>query len=270
MPVTMIAVDMDGTFLDDSKQYDRPRFLAQYQQLKARGIKFVVASGNQYYQLISFFPEIAAEIAFVAENGAWVVDAGEDVFNAQVPQAHLREVLARLRDFPELEIIICGKQQAWTLNQYCPQLKAVAARYYHRLALVDSFDTIDDIVLKFALNVEQRLQHQTWTRLRQALGELMVPVTSGHGSIDLIMPSVHKAHGLQQLQQRWQIADADILAFGDSANDIEMLRHAGYSFAMANGDPAVQAVAHYRAPDNNQQGVLAVIDQLLNHQPPFN
>lgn len=45
--------------------------MAQYQQMKAQGIRFVVASGNQYYQLISFFPEIANEIAFVAENGGW-------------------------------------------------------------------------------------------------------------------------------------------------------------------------------------------------------
>ena len=53
--VKMVAVDMDGTFLDDNKQYNRSRFLACYQQLTARDIKFVVASGNQYYQLKSFF-----------------------------------------------------------------------------------------------------------------------------------------------------------------------------------------------------------------------
>ncbi len=44
--------------------------------MKRQGIRFVVASGNQYYQLISFFPEIAHEIAFVAENGGWVVSEG--------------------------------------------------------------------------------------------------------------------------------------------------------------------------------------------------
>ena len=73
MSIKLIAVDMDGTFLSDQKTYNRERFMAQYQQMKAQGIRFVVASGNQYYQLISFFPEIANEIAFVAENGGWVV-----------------------------------------------------------------------------------------------------------------------------------------------------------------------------------------------------
>ena len=62
MSIKLIAVDMDGTFLSDQKTYNRERFMAQYQQMKAQGIRFVVASGNQYYQLISFFPEIANEI----------------------------------------------------------------------------------------------------------------------------------------------------------------------------------------------------------------
>ena len=85
MSIKLIAVDMDGTFLSDQKTYNRERFMAQYQQMKAQGIRFVVASGNQYYQLISFFPEIANEIAFVAENGGWVVSEGKDVFNGVLP-----------------------------------------------------------------------------------------------------------------------------------------------------------------------------------------
>ncbi len=51
MSIKLIAVDMDGTFLSDQKTYNRERFMAQYQQMKAQGIRFVVASGNQYYQL---------------------------------------------------------------------------------------------------------------------------------------------------------------------------------------------------------------------------
>lgn len=54
MSIKLIAVDMDGTFLSDAKTYNRPRFLAQYQRMREQNIRFVVASGNQYYQLILF------------------------------------------------------------------------------------------------------------------------------------------------------------------------------------------------------------------------
>ncbi|MES9688986.1 HAD hydrolase family protein, partial [Bacillus sp. JJ353] len=49
MSIKLIAVDMDGTFLDDEIKYNKERFMKQYRELKARGIKFVVASGNPYY-----------------------------------------------------------------------------------------------------------------------------------------------------------------------------------------------------------------------------
>lgn len=58
MSIKLIAVDMDGTFLDDEMKYNKDRFMKQYRELKARGIKFVVASGNQYDQLKSFFHQL--------------------------------------------------------------------------------------------------------------------------------------------------------------------------------------------------------------------
>jgi hydroxymethylpyrimidine pyrophosphatase-like HAD family hydrolase len=90
---------------------------------EAQGIRFVVASGNQYYQLISFFPEIAHEIAFVAENGGWVVSAGEDVFNGELSKDHFKTVATVLNDVPGIEIIACGKRSAYTLKCYNDSLR---------------------------------------------------------------------------------------------------------------------------------------------------
>ena len=114
MSVKLIAVDMDGTFLSDAKTYNRPRFLNQYQRMREQNIRFVVASGNQYFQLISFFPDIAHEIAFVAENGGWVVSAGDDVFNCQLPKDHFHTVIDYLQTLTNIEIIACGKRSAYT------------------------------------------------------------------------------------------------------------------------------------------------------------
>ena len=235
MSIKLIAVDMDGTFLSDAKTYNRPRFLAQYQRMREQNIRFVVASGNQYYQLISFFPEIAHQIAFVAENGGWVVSGNEDVFNCQLPVHHFNAVVDHLQTLPNIEIIACGKRSAYTLNRYNDALKTVAAKYYHRLELVDDFNHLDDTILKFGLNVPDSLIPEIQPKLHAALGDMVTAVATGYGSIDLIIPGVHKANGLRILQQRWGIEDHEVVAFGDSGNDIEMLQHAGFGFAMANG-----------------------------------
>lgn len=259
MSIKLIAVDMDGTFLSDAKTYNRPRFLAQYQRMREQNIRFVVASGNQYYQLISFFPEIAHQIAFVAENGGWVVSGNEDVFNCQLPVHHFNAVVDHLQTLPNIEIIACGKRSAYTLNRYNDALKTVAAKYYHRLELVDDFNHLDDTILKFGLNVPDSLIPEIQPKLHAALGDMVTAVATGYGSIDLIIPGVHKANGLRILQQRWGIEDHEVVAFGDSGNDIEMLQHAGFGFAMANAREDVKAVARYQAPHNNEEGVLQII-----------
>ncbi len=186
MSIKLIAVDMDGTFLSDAKTYNRPRFLAQYQRMREQNIRFVVASGNQYYQLISFFPEIAHQIAFVAENGGWVVSGNEDVFNCQLPVHHFNAVVDHLQTLPNIEIIACGKRSAYTLNRYNDALKTVAAKYYHRLELVDDFNHLDDTILKFGLNVPDSLIPEIQPKLHAALGDMVTAVATGYGSIDLL------------------------------------------------------------------------------------
>lgn len=269
MSVKLIAVDMDGTFLNDKKTYNRERFRQQYQQMKAQQIRFVVASGNQYYQLASFFPDIVGEIAFVAENGGWVRDAGEDVYNCSMPRDHFQQIVDFLLTRPEIEIIACGKASAYTLKSYDPRFHQIAEHYYHRIELVNNFDNIDDTILKFALNIPDEKVPQMQATLDAKLGHLLTAVTTGHGSIDLIIPGVHKAHGLRLLQDRWGIADEDVVAFGDSGNDIEMVKQAGYGFAMANAVEAVKSVAGYHAPHNNEEGVLEIIDKALKGEAPF-
>lgn len=66
--------------------------------------------------------------------------------------------------------------------------------------------------------------------------------------------------------ERWKIDADQIMAFGDSENDIEMLELAGYSFAMKNGEEKVKRMAKYIAPSNDEAGVLQVLEQYLKER----
>lgn len=90
------------------------------------------------------------------------------------------------------------------------------------------------------------------------LGE---PTSSGHGDIDIIQPGMNKAAGLAELGQVLGIDLAEMAAFGDGGNDLEMLREVGCGVAMANAQPDVTAVANATTGSNQEQGVL----QWINH-----
>ncbi len=102
----LIAVDMDGTFLNDAKTYDRERFNQLYMKMHAQGTRFVVTSGNQYYQLKTFFDQ--PDVLFLAENGAYCGTADHELFASTFEAEPAQQVLDALLQIPELKLAICG------------------------------------------------------------------------------------------------------------------------------------------------------------------
>ena len=65
--VKAITVDMDGTFLDSKKNYDKDRFEKIFKSIERTQYKFIAASGNQFAKLQSIFGE--RDMFFISENG---------------------------------------------------------------------------------------------------------------------------------------------------------------------------------------------------------
>lgn len=131
--------------------------------------------------------------------------------------------------------------------------------------VTDLYAINHDAILKFALNCPIEQTDEILSRLTDVVGDRVTPVSSGHGDIDLIMPGVHKANGLKKLQALWNIDAKDIAAFGDGGNDIEMLKHAGHSFAVENASEKAKRAAGQIIPSNDDDGVLKTISSLLQH-----
>lgn len=262
--IKMVAVDIDGTFVRSDYSYDVPRFKRILSRMKAAGCQFVVASGNQYYQLRDIFPGYDEELSFVAENGAFVKDRKEMVFAAQVSRETVEFVIDVCRDYPEILNVMCGLNSA-----YCERGKVsqeffdMIKVYCHRLEWVRDFKEVEDQILIFAPSVPEDKTYYYYELLKEKLEGRMVPTTSGHGSIDLILPGCHKASGLKRLAERWNITPDQCVAFGDGGNDIEMLTYCGLSFAMGNAPENVKKAAAYVCPSNQEDGVLVTLDRLF-------
>ncbi|MGW1223816.1 HAD-IIB family hydrolase [Streptomyces sp. NPDC001478] len=76
-------------------------------------------------------------------------------------------------------------------------------------------------------------------------------------------PGVSKASTLELCCAERGISPAEVVAFGDMPNDVEMLRWAGSSYAMGNAHPAALAAASGRTATNNEDGVALVIERIV-------
>ena len=263
--IKMVAVDVDGTFVRSDYTYDVPRFKRILSVMKNAGCHFVVASGNQYYQLRDLFPGYYDELSFVAENGAFVKDRKELIFTADMPKETVDFVIDVCREYPEVQNVLCGVNSAYCQRENVSrEFFDLTGIYYHRLQWVDDFKKVTDQILKFAPTVPEEKTYFYYDIFRERLKGKVEPTTSGHGSIDLIVPGCHKASGLKRLAERWGISPEQCAAFGDGGNDIEMLNYCGYSYAMENALQNVKDAAKYICPSNEEDGVLVTLEKIFS------
>lgn len=262
--IKLVAVDIDGTFVRSDYSYDVPRFKRLIAKMNEVGCRFVVASGNQYYQLRDLFPGYDEELAFVAENGALVKDRKELVYTANMPKDVVDKVIDICHEYPEVLNVLCGLESA-----YCERGKVsqaffdITSIYYHRLKWVDDFKEVKDQILKFAPTVPEEKTYEYYDLFCERLDGMLEPTTSGHGSIDLIIPGCHKASGIKRLVERWNISSEQCAAFGDAGNDAEMLKYCGFSYAMENGTKEAKEAAKAICPSNEEDGVLVTLEKLF-------
>lgn len=270
MGIKMIVTDLDGTFYHKDLTYDKERFNRLYGKMKENDIKFVVASGNQYYQLISFFDQ-KDEMTFVSENGGYIVKEGKELFSVKIKEDTFHKVLDVIEKYPEITVnIVCGKKSAYMHSSTTDETFNVFLKYFPVMIRVDDLHAVQDQIMKFALMTSDEKVDEIANELSKVVDESLSVVTSGHGCIDLIVSGVHKGHALDVLMDIWQIQPEEVMAFGDAKNDLEMLKKAKYGFVMANGTDFMKKEIGRVAPlTNEEDGELEIIEEYFRDPELF-
>ena len=78
-----------------------------------------------------------------------------------------------------------------------------------------------------------------------------------------MQPGVSKASGIEQLAEHYGIGRDEVMAFGDSMNDYEIIRFVGTGCAMENARPALKAVADRVVGCNRDHAVQQELRHVL-------
>lgn len=270
MAIKMIAVDMDGTFLDENSSYNQKRFDHIYQILKDRGIRFVVASGNPYKKLQNCFPHIQNELTYIAENGGYIISEGKELYFAHISSQDSQLIIDTLQTMPDVLCWVCTKNQSYTLKSLPEHYYQMFLPYFPHVKKVQNFSLIKEPIVKFALYLPQQNTTQRIHDLTQIVSQDIRIVDSGHACIDIIPRFVSKGMAIQLLMKEFHISPDEVMAFGDADNDREMLSTVKYGYVMANAKEEMKKDFQWVAPGFNDEGVLEVIDYYLQNNSFFN
>lgn len=262
--VRLITIDLDGTLLDSAKRLD-PAFPALHGDLVAAGITVVPASGRQVASIQRDVPPVpGTPLTVIGENGAIVVRGEEALATDPVPRDALAHVLDATETYRagggRCAVVLCGRNSAY-VTDHSEEFMRVTAPYYPLLEQVHDLHDVNDDVLKIAVWDPDGSEHG----VAEAIGEVPGARTlvSAGVWVDIMSPTADKGHALKALQAELGVGPEQTMAFGDYPNDLGMLARARYSFAMADAHPSVAQTARYRAPSNDDGGVVRTIRTVL-------
>ena len=201
--IKLVAVDMDGTLLNDNKEL--PDDFIPW--VKAHpDIRMVVASGRQYATLLADFSEVKDSTYFLADNGALVFYRDEMVHIDCIDRDIIADTLGMLLDFPEADAILCGASSAYMKKGSHESLRN-AEMYYKKLEIVeDLYSVLDrDDFVKIALFFENSDVNEVFMRMND-LDPSLVAMISGDQWIDILKRGVNKGSGVRALQKKYHIS----------------------------------------------------------------
>ena len=271
MDIKVIATDMDGTLLDSRGQLDLPRLEKILNRLDQRGVRFVIATGNEVHRMRQLLGHLAERVVLVVANGARIFEHNKLLQAQTWDDAMVDRVLGHFKGREcQDQFVVTGMNGGFVkkgtifteLDKF--MTPEMIEKLYQRMNFVNEFDSnLFGGVLKMSMVVGEERSDSVLQEINDLFDGHVRAVSSGYGCIDILQDGIHKAWGLEELLKRWNLKPEQIMAFGDSENDIEMLELAGISYAMENAEEAVKEVATKVAPANSQAGVYQVLENWL-------
>jgi phosphoglycolate phosphatase (TIGR01487 family) len=223
VPIRAVAVDIDGT-VTDYRRYLDFRGVKALRGIEARGIPVIAATGNVP-------PVTKAFSNFVGLSGALVCENGGAVFSNDMS----RSKLLASRKKPDR-----------------------AVRHLRKVGLRPRFIWSDPWRLsEVALNLEIGEEP-----VRKALEGWGLDVVATKFAVHIMEPGLDKVKGLRVALgfMPGRIKLDQVLAIGDSNNDVLMLAGCKNSGCVGNGSESAKAAARFVARRNHGSGVAEILE----------
>lgn len=265
MNCKLIAVDIDDTLLNRKKEIT-PATKAALMQAQKNGVRLVVASGRLPYGVRPF-----AEALDIFRNGGYYMGFnGGAILNCRdeligkccLDAKYIAPVYDILRSYDVCTMVHKG-DHIYSDNKTNRYTQVEADAIGLPVTPVDDLLSFIDWELpKFLIGGEPDLLKGLEQDLIKALGDEVDIYLSAPWFLEVMPKGVNKGEGLRKICDDAGIDIRDAVAFGDSFNDIFMIKAAGTGIAMGNAEEAVKQAADLVTDDCDRDGIAVALKKL--------
>lgn len=262
--IKLILSDMDGTLLTPEGNLP-DGFDDMIAELKKRGVMFAPASGRQYYSLMDTFDKYKENMIFLAENGTLTKHGNGDVyFTDKMDNNDVRNILRKCEEIDAQYPVLCGVKSIYIKDNWKKHLDE-CEKYFKRYTFVDSFDDIDDDIVKVAIADcdHWKAEERIYQPMMDTFDKDLQVVLSSALWVDIMNMGAGKGKAVTALRKQLGLKEDEVAVFGDYLNDYTMMQSAYYSYAMENAHEDLKKVANFIAPSNAEFGVVKQVYKFI-------
>ncbi|MCC9694240.1 HAD-IIB family hydrolase [Streptococcus agalactiae] len=269
MAIKAVFFDIDGTLLNDRKNVQKST-IKVIRNLKDKGILVGLATGRGPSFVQPFLENLGLDFA-VTYNGQYIYSRSEIIYTNQLSKTTVYRLIryagARRREISlgtasgllGSGIIGLGTSR---LGQIVSSLvprkwaKAIERSFKHFIRRIkpQNIDSLMVILREPIYQVVLVATEGESERIQKQFPRVKLTRSSPY-SMDVISEGQSKVKGIERVGQRYGFDLSEVIAFGDSDNDIEMLSQVGIGVAMGNASQQVKENARYTTADNNDDGI---------------
>ena len=266
MKYRMIVTDMDDTLLN-SKGEVSPENREAIIGAQEKGVKFILASGRPTFAMKDIAKSLKLDefgSYMLSYNGAIITKCNDwsewDKNTLSQEEAH------QLYEFSvdnDVHIItyLDDKVVSETESEYIDVELELTGMPHKKVECFKS--TVSQSVVKCIMLEEPAYLKTVEKKLKNKLGNEFSVAISKPFFLEVMKNGIDKGASLSKLAKHLGIGTDEIIAIGDSYNDITMLELAGLPVAVENAKSEVKDAAKYISLSNEEHGVAKVIDKFI-------
>lgn len=236
--IKLIALDMDGTLLNDRNEVSKANREAIAEAQDA-GIHVVCTTGRSLITSQDYVVSLGLSSFHITVNGSEIWnEKGELVQRKIVPTEHIQWMFD-----------LAQKHQA--------KYWATAADHIWRREMPNDIE--NHTWLKFGYEIDEDDKRENVLQELKLRGHLFEISNSSPINIEVNTRGVNKANGIRTVCDLLGFSMGEVMAVGDSLNDVPMIQEAGLGVAMGNAQVIVKDAADWITATNNEDGVAYAI-----------
>ncbi|WP_419880954.1 Cof-type HAD-IIB family hydrolase [Peribacillus sp. B-H-3] len=235
--IKLIALDMDGTLLNENNEVSEENRKA-IKAAEAKGVKVILSTGRSYPRCSEYAKALELSSYLITVNGGEIFDSSGKLIE---------------RTSVNTDLV----QWMWDLSQkHKTHYWAVSSEQVYRANMPENIH--DSEWIKFGFDIDDDAVREEILQELKNDGTLEIS-NSSPTNIEVNALGVNKAVAIEKVCSFMGLAMENVMACGDSLNDIAMIKEAGIGVAMGNAQKTVKDTADWVTATNREDGVAKAI-----------